>query len=125
MLKILGIIESLTRPGKGGVEVDDNSKARQDRNKLDGNKIGNNQVDDEVDNKVGKKGQNLSKSKTKKSGFLTSGARMTFTKLKQAFIKALILYHFDLKCHIWVETDSSGYAIDRALSQLILDNLGQ
>ena len=41
------------------------------------------------------------------------------------FVKALILYHFDLKCHIRIKTDASGYAIDEILSLLTLDNLSQ
>ncbi len=32
--------------------------------------------------------------------FFTSRARKGFTKLRQAFVEALILNHFDLKCHI-------------------------
>ena len=50
---------------------------------------------------------------------------MTFSKLKQAFIKAPILYHFDPEHHIRVETDVSGYAIGRVFSQLTLDDLGR
>ena len=34
-----------------------------------------------------------------------------FSKLRQAFLKALILYYFDPKRNIWIETDLSGYAI--------------
>ena len=44
-----------------------------------------------------------------------------FTKLKQAFLKALIFYHFDPKYHISIGTDISSYAIGEVLSQLILD----
>ena len=43
---------------------------------------------------------------------------MVFNCLWLAFMKALILPHFDLKCYIWIETDISGYAIDDMLSQL-------
>ena len=50
--------------------------------------------------------------------FLTSDAREAFNCLKQAFTKALILRHFDLECHIWIETDASGYTIGEVLSQL-------
>ena len=49
----------------------------------------------------------------------------TFTKLRQAFIEALILNHFDPDRHIKIETDVSGYTIDKILSQLSSDNLGQ
>ena len=51
-----------------------------------------------------------------RSDFLTSEARLAFTKLRQAFIKAMILYHFDSECHIRVETDASSYIIDRVFN---------
>ena len=48
-----------------------------------------------------------------------------FTKLRQAFFKASILYHFNPERHIRIEMDASGYAISRVFSQLTLDDLGQ
>ena len=57
--------------------------------------------------------------------FLTPGAKLAFTKLKQVFFKALILHHFDLERHIWIGMDASGYAIGGVLSQLTLDDSGQ
>ena len=91
----------------------------------DGRRIEDDEVDgDEVrDDEVGTKVQKLSKSKKTESGFLTSRARKTFTKLRQTFIKAPIFHHFDPKRHIRVDMDASGYAIGGVLSQLILDNL--
>ena len=59
------------------------------------------------------------------SDFFTPGAKLAFTKLRQAFVKAPIFYHFDPKCHIWIETDASGYAIGGVLSQLTSDDLGR
>ena len=53
--------------------------------------------------------------------FLTPGAKETFNHLKQAFIEAPILRHFDPECHIRIEIDVSGYAIGRVLSQLSSD----
>ena len=118
-------------PRKGGVGVGADSIARCVGNKLDGRRIDDNKVDgDEVDDDVGmtvqilSKSKNSSKSKEVESSFLTSGARKAFTKLRQAFIKALILHHFDPEHHIWIETDASGHAIGRVLSQLTLDDLG-
>ena len=58
-----------------------------------------------------------------KADYLTSEARLAFTQLRKAFTKAPILRHFDLKCHIRIETDALGYTIGRVLSQLTLDNL--
>ena len=88
-----------------------------DNIEVDGSKVG--------DDEVGKKSRNLSKSKKTELDFLTSGARMAFTKLRQVFIKAPILHHFDPKRHIRVETDVSGYAIGRVLNQLTSDDSGQ
>ena len=48
-----------------------------------------------------------------------------FTKLRQAFVKAPILHHFDPKHHIQIETDKSGYAIGEVLGPLILKYLGR
>ncbi len=57
--------------------------------------------------------------------FLTSKARKTFTNLKQEFVEAPILNHFDPECHIRIETDTSSYAIGEIFSQLTLDDLGR
>ena len=50
--------------------------------------------------------------------FLTSKAKEAFNCLRQAFIKAPIFRHFDSKCHIRIETNVSGYVIEKVLSQL-------
>ncbi len=57
--------------------------------------------------------------------FLTPGARKAFTKLRQAFVKALILNHFDPKYYIQIETDVFTYAISRILNQLTSDDLSR
>ena len=121
-------IESSTRPGKGEVGVGDDSRAGHDGSKLDGSELDGSEIDgSEVgDDEVGKKVQNLSKSKKMvQSDFFTPGAKLAFVKLRQAFVKALILHHFDLERHIRIEIDVSGYAIGRVLSQLTSDNLGR
>ena len=46
-----------------------------------------------------------------KPSFLTLDARQAFPQLRQAFIKAPILWHFDPECHIRIKTDASGYVI--------------
>ena len=117
------------RKGKDGVGGD--SRARRDRIDTSG-------IDDveivggEVDiDEVGKKGRKISKSKksskseTVGSDFFTPGAKLAFTKLRQAFLKAPILHHFDLERYIQIETDVSGYAIVGVLSQLTLDDSGR
>ena len=57
---------------------------------------------------------------TRKSNFLTPDAKKAFNYLRLAFIKALIFQHFDPESHIQIETDVSGYALGRVLSQLNL-----
>ena len=57
--------------------------------------------------------------------FFTSDARLAFTELRQAFIKVIILYRFDLECYIRIEMDTLGYEINKVFSQLTSDNLGQ
>ena len=134
-MKTSGSIESKTRPGEGGVGVN-GSRAKREESKLDGNEFYGNEFNgvefgggEVKDKEVGKKVQkckNLSKSK-KAVGldFLTLGAKLVFTELRQVFVKAPILHHFDLECYIHIKTDTSGYAIGGVLSQLTLNNLGQ
>ena len=125
----------IAEPRKSGVGVGGDSRAGHDGSKLqkrriDDNEVDGNEVDNEVDDNVrttvqkSSKSKNSSKSKKTESGFLTSGARKAFTELRQAFIKAPILHHFDPERHIWVETDASGYPIGGVLSQLTSDDLG-
>lgn len=52
--------------------------------------------------------------------FLIFEAKLAFFLLKQAFIKALILYNSNLKCHNLVETDVFSYDIDGILCWLTL-----
>ena len=140
MLKTSGNTESLTRLGEGVVGVAGDSRARcniskLDRSELNGDEVDGNKVDggeievDEVGKKVQKtsKSKNLSKSKKAvgSSDFLTLRAKLAFTKLRQVFLKAPILHHFDSERHIWIKTDVSGYAIGGVLSQLTLDDSSQ
>ena len=52
------------------------------------------------------------------TGFLIPEAKLAFTRLRQAFVEAPILHHFNPESHIRIETDASGYAIGGVLSQL-------
>ena len=134
MLKTSGSTESKTRTGKGRVGVGGSKPGREgsklNRSKLHGNEVDGGEVeDDEVREKVWKrsKSKNLSKSKktVRSLDFLTPGAKLAFTKLRQAFFKASILHYFDPERHIRIETDASGYAIGGVLSQLTSDDLGR
>ena len=72
------------------------------------------------------KPKNLSNfKKTIELDFFTPKARLAFTKVRQVFVKAPIFHYFKPKRHIQVETDISGYLIDRVFSQLTSDDLGQ
>ena len=129
MLKASGGIESKTRPGESGVGVG-GSRAGHERSKLDKNELSGNEIDggEIEDDKVRKKVQKRSKSKNLSKStldFFTPGAKLAFTKLRQAFFKAPILHHFDPERHIRIETDTSSYAIGGVLSQLTLDDLGR
>ena len=76
-------------------------------------------------NETVKKSPLISKNLNRATGYLTPGAKQAFTQLRQAFTKAPILQHFDSKCHIWIKTDASSYAISRIVNQLTSDNLSQ
>ena len=128
MLKISGSTNCKIRYGEDGVGIDGSSKVGRDGrgSRIDDDEVDDDEVeDDEIKKKV-QKCKNLSKSKKAVgSDFFIFGARLAFTELKQVFVKAPILYHFDPECHIRIETDASGYAIGKIFSQLTLDNLGQ
>ena len=115
MLKTSGIIESATQLGEGIVRVGSGSRVGLTRSEIDNkrkihcNKVDNGEVeDDEVRKKVKKtsKSKNLSKSKkTVRIDFFTPGAKLAFPKLRQAFLKVLIIHHFDPERYIRIKTD--------------------
>ena len=54
---------------------------------------------------------------TEKPTFLTPDTKKAFNYLWLEFIKAPIFLYFNLENHIWIEADTSGYAISGVLSQ--------
>lgn len=62
---------------------------------------------------VDKVNMGASKSGTR---FFITRTILTLAELRQSFNATLILHHFDLECHIRIETNTSSYAIDRILS---------
>ena len=129
MLKTLGSTKSKIRPGKGGVGVS-GSRAGCGGSKLNESELDGGEIKgDEVGKKVQKTSKSKKSSKFKKKvgslDFLTLGAKLAFTKLRQAFFMAPILHHFDPEHHIRIKTDASGYSIGGVLSQPTLDDLGQ
>ncbi len=61
------------------------------------------------------------KTKLFKEDFLTFETKKAFIYLQKAFIKASILYYFDIKHHICIKTDALKYAIGRVLNQINLN----
>ena len=140
MLKTLNT--KSVEPKKGVVRVDIGKKKYSnraqpvDRDKSDGaevggaeidsNKIDNNNIAEEKNHQKTSKSKNCLSLKRRNWAFLHPELlRLAFTKLRQAFVKVLILYYFDLECYIRIEIDISDYAIGEIFSQLTLDNLGQ
>lgn len=58
-----------------------------------------------------------------KTIFLTSEVQVTFTQSWTTFTKTPIPYHFDLKCHIQIESNASGFAIIGVLNQLTFNHV--
>ena len=78
---------------------------------VNGNKVDNNDVVEEKNYQKISKSKKLSKSKKTELGFFILGAKLAFNKLRQSFIKTLILYHFNLEYYIRIGTDASDYTI--------------
>ena len=57
--------------------------------------------------------------------FLLPTLGKPFTNLRQPFVEAPILNHFDPEHHIQTETDALGYAIGGILGQLTSNNSNQ
>lgn len=55
--------------------------------------------------------------------FFTSKAKLIFIQLGKTFTKKLIFCYLDLKYQIWIETNTSGYAINKLFNQIILSKL--
>ena len=115
------------------------SKSKKTKGKTDGNSMDNNivvsdsgviiQISPIKRNNLAKiiKSKILIKSKNRdfppnsknikvRLGFLILKARLAFIQVRQIFVEALILYHFNPKCHIRVETNKSQSAISGILS---------
>ena len=70
-----------------------------------------------IDNQIANLSSSLKKIHSR-TDFFTPKASLAFTQLKNTFIKALILHHFDSKRHIQIETNASSYTIGGLLNQL-------
>ena len=98
MLKISGSLDLTPKLG------DDDNEIVKDGNKAD-NKNSSKKTKNtnfEIQTHIGAK---------REPTFLTPGIKEIFNQLRQAFTKARILRHFDLECHIWIETNPLGNVI--------------
>ncbi len=75
-----------------------------------------------LQNRLSPKSQILQKLISERIFLLPKPKRSSYAKRK-AFTKTPILRHFDLECHIRIETDVSGYVIGGVLSQITSDQL--
>ena len=91
---------------------------------IENDKVGIESNDGDCKNKTVKRSF-WSKNPNRSAGYLNFSTKLAFTQLRKAFIKISILQYFDLEYYIWTEIDALGYTINRALSQLTLDNLDQ
>ena len=113
----------LAEPRKGRVGVSGGNRAGHNKNEIDDGEIEDNEIGKKVQNLL--KSKKLSKSKEMlRSDFFIPRTKLAFTELRQAFLKALIFHHFDLERHIRIETNISGYVIDRVINQLTSNDLG-
>lgn len=105
----------------------DENELNMDSNGGVGSKIGGEIGDKSIKNlsnveKLAKSTKiDFTKTKSSRADFLTLGAKKTFIYLQKAFIKVPIFYHLDIKHHIFIKTDTFGYAISRVISQITSD----
>ena len=112
---------------ESGDVIDDNVELVKKSRKSKSQKLAKSQKLSKSKKSKSKKSKKRSKNRnspnfnTTEAGqsFLTLNTRTAFNCLWLAFIKALIFWHFNSKCHICIETDASSYAMGRVLSQLI------
>ena len=108
ILKTIENSKSIIISGKDRVEINSDSKDKyNNKTKYNGkDERGGIEVNSSEigDNEVIKERNYQKMPKFKKtirpSDFFILGARLVFTKLKQAFVKALILHYFKLEYHI-------------------------
>ena len=73
----------------------------------DDGSIDNNRIHDKITNL-----SSFIKKISSGIGFFTFKASLVFIKLRKTFIKALILYHLDLKYYVLIETVKAGQLVN-------------
>lgn len=111
---------------KNRIKVDGDVRSKFDNSEVNGNMVDGNEIrDDELAKKKNYQKTFEFKKSVRSLGFFIFKDKLIFIKLKQAFVKTLIFYHFNLECHIQIKTNISHYTIDKVFSQLVLNNLNQ
>ncbi len=120
MLKTTSIVSPAKKPEQGGqgIQMEDEGEEELAQKSRKGQKTAKSKKWIRAKKAEASKAKNLSQS----GSFFTADARRAFTKLRQAFLKASILNHFDPERYIRIETDTSSYTISGILSQLTLDD---
>ena len=98
------------------------TSVKQSLKDLEDNKFGK---DDYVEDKARIPFVSFASKDPTGADYLTSGAKKAFNLLQHTFIQAPIFQHFDMERYIWIEINTSSYAICEVLSQLTLNDLGQ
>ncbi len=123
MLKTTSVAGPAENPEQSvyGIQVEDQDKKEPAQKSRKGQKTAKSKKWIQAKKAETSRAKNLGQS----GSFLIADARRAFIELRQAFVETLILNHFNPKHHIQIETDTSGYAIGKILSQLTSDNLSR
>ncbi len=122
MLKIMSTVSPANlKQGGQEIQVEDQDEKEPTQKSRKGKKTVKSKKWIRAEKTEASRAKNLGQS----GSCLTADARRAFTKLRQVFVEAPILNHFDPECHIRIETDAFGYAIGGILNQLTSDDSGQ
>ncbi len=123
MLKTTSVVGPAKKPEQGsqGIQMEDQGEKEPAQKSCRGQKTAKSKKWIRAKKAEVSRAKNLGQS----GSFLTADARKAFTELRQAFLEAPILNHFDSERHIRIETDNSDYAMGGVLSQLTSDDSGQ
>ncbi len=127
MLKTTSVVGSVENPEQDGqgIWMEDRSKKKPAQKSRKGGQKGQKTAKSKKWIRAEKAKTSRAKNLGPSESFLNSKARKAFTELRQAFIKAPIINHFDPERHIQIETDASGYTIGGILNQLTSDDSGR
>ncbi len=114
MLKTTSVVGPAKKPEQGsqGIQMEDQGEKEPTQKSHKDQKTAKSKKWIRAKKAEASRAKNLGQS----GSFLTTDTRRAFTELKQAFLKAPILNHFDPERHLQIETDASGYAIGGVLN---------